>query len=157
VADSARADIAGSATTAANADKLDGRDSSAFMQGAGEVVRGARAIPQSSGGWYMFLTTVYPQLKLGYICPADLNANGTIVFQNNSPEIVNVFIDNGDANPQYRQVAANGGEWRMLGAATGERLTIQVQGSQVATIEAFTAHRAASNDCHTQAMAIISR
>ncbi len=145
-----------------DADALDGIDSKGFIQGGGEVKRGARAFAAGYPGWGAFLTTPnitgtpnIGGLTIGYLCPSDLTQNGVIVIRNDSGEAVNVFLDNGGVNPLYQQLAANGGRWDNYAAATGEHYTIQVQGTHVTTIEAFTVHRTA--DCHTQGMATVSR
>ena len=70
-------------------------------------------------------------------------------------ETVNVFSDNGSANPGYERLLP--GEFSGRGtAAIGERITLQVQGNYAATIEAFSAHRTDDNRCHVQARAPIS-
>ena len=40
---------------------------------------------------------------------------------------------------------------------TGERITFQVQGTYVATIEVFSVHRTSDNKCHVQAQALVTR
>ena len=146
----------GKTQKAADSDKLDGLDSTQFVQGKGQALHGARAVPQNSGGYFTVLTTQTPNLLVGYTCPADLTANGWLVFINQSSETMNVFSDNGSTNPNdYRQLAPNGGRVDQLAAASGEHVTFQVQGTNVATIEVFTVHR--TNDCHTQAQALITR
>lgn len=146
----------GKTAKAADSDRLDGLDSTQFVQGRGQALHGARAVPQNSGGYFTVLATQTPDLLVGYTCPADLAANGVLVFINHSSETLNVFSDNGSINPNdYRQLAPNGGRFDQAAAASGEHVTFQVQGTSVATIEVFTAHRA--NDCHTQAQALITR
>jgi hypothetical protein len=142
---------------ASDADRLDGIDSSSFVMGPGQVYRGARAVPQNSGGYFTVLNTTTPNLTVGYNCPADLTTNGVLVFINNSPELVNVFSDNGSTNPEYRQLGANGGRWDQFSAPGGEHITLQVQGSQVTTLEIFSAHRAPSSDCHIEVEAVVAR
>jgi hypothetical protein len=143
---------------AADADLLDGRDSTSFMLGSGEVYKGARAILKNSPSAYEVLSTATPDLTVYYSCPADLSINGTMVFINHSPELVNVFSDNGTTNPEYRQLPASGGRWDQFMAAGGEHITIQVQGSfTVTTFQIFSVHRPSSNDCHVEAQAVVSR
>jgi hypothetical protein len=127
------------------------------MFGPGQVYQGKTALPATSGGWYPVLTTTNPALIVGYNCPADLNTNGVLVFVNNSPEVVNVFSDNGGPDPAYQQLAANGGRWDQFSNKAGEHITIQVQGSQVTTFEIFAVHRNSSNDCHIEAQAVVAR
>ncbi len=140
---------------ALDAEKLDGRDSSEFMQGRGQALHGAQAIPQGNVGWRTVVTLNQPEIVIGYTCPADLATNGVLVIRNDSPQLVNVFSDNGSGNPEYRQLAASGGRWDQWAAATGERITVQVQGSQMATVDVFSVHR--TTDCHVQAQAVITR
>lgn len=140
---------------AVDSERLDGRDSSDFMQGRGQAVHGAQATPEGNPGWRAILTLNQPEIVIGYLCPTDVTTNGTLVIRNDSPAAVNVFSDNGSSNPEYRQLAAGGGRWDQWAAATGEHITVQIQGSQVATVEVFSVHRTA--DCHVQAQAIITR
>jgi hypothetical protein len=141
--------------TAANADYLDGFDSADFIQGQGAVVHGARALAPNTGGWLTVLLTSNPQLRVAYNCPATLTNAGILVFINESNELVNAFWDNGSENPEYLQLAANGGRHDLFAAAVGEHYTWQVQGSQITTFEIFSVHRA--TDCHVEVEAVISR
>jgi hypothetical protein len=146
-----------SAGKATDADRLDGIDSSAFARGPGQIVHGALAIGAGSDGWKEVLETTQPYFTIAYTCPADLNATGILVLMNDSPELVNVFIDNGGTNPVYLQLTATGGHGDQPAAAAGEHFTVQVQGSYVGTFEIFSAHRPASNDCHVQVQAVLTR
>ncbi|MGI8860542.1 MAG: hypothetical protein ACR2HO_10390 [Rubrobacteraceae bacterium] len=70
-----------------------------------------------------------PDLWISYDCRPDLSLNGWVGIKNASvSETLNVFSDNGLENPSYRQLLP--GEFFSQGsAATGERITFQVQGS----------------------------
>jgi hypothetical protein len=138
-----------------NAQWLDGIDSADFMQGRGSVVKGARALPPDGTLAYVVLQTSNPSFRVAYNCPANLAAAGVVVFINDNGEDVNAFWDNGTADPEYQQLAANGGRHDVFASAKGEHYTIQVQGSQITTFEIFSVHRA--SDCHIQAQAVISR
>ena len=151
------ASFAADAAHAGTADLFAGFGPSAFTQGPGQNVKGAAAIPKGNGFAAIFLATSSPDLLFAYNCPADLATVGVLVFANNSTELVNVFYDNGGENPVYAQVAANGGRLDLPAAPAGERYTFQVQGSQITTAEIFSVHRPASNDCHTEGQALISR
>lgn len=148
-----------SLATVRNADKLDGLDSSAFVQGRGAVEEGAAAIGAGNGFAQIVLATADPAIVVAYNCPADLTQNGVLVFANNSSDLANVFSDNGGTSPEYRQVPGIGGRWDQFAAATGEHVTFQIQigGPKIMTIEVFSVHRAASNDCHVAALATTHR
>lgn len=141
-----------------NADTLDGLDSGAFVQGPGAVYRGAVAIPAGNGFNQVFLATADPAIELGYNCPATLSQNGTLAISNLTTDVVNVFSDNGSTNPTYFQLTA-GLRFDQDAAALGEHITFQVQtgGPKIMTIEVFSVHRAASGDCHVQALATLHR
>lgn len=150
-------DFLASGAQAADSDRLDGLDSASFVRGPGQIYRGAIAIPRVNGGWRTVLTTANPSLTVGYLCRADLTTNGIVVLRNDGAETVNVFADNGGADPMYRQLGPNGGRWDSWGAASGEHLTVQVQGAQMATLEIFSVHRPDMDNCHVQATAVVSR
>ncbi len=144
-------------TLGIDASTVDGWDSSAFIRGPGQIYRGAIAIPRGNIGWRTVLTTANPSLTIGYLCPADLSANGLFVLRNDGNETVNVFLDNGGTAPGYFQLGPNGGRFDPFAAANGEHFTVQVQGANIATLELFSVHRPGLSDCHVQAQAIVSR
>ncbi len=147
-----------------NADQLDGKDSSAFVQGGGSATRGALAI--SPGAFSTFLAT--PEFRLSYSCPAsDITTNnGTLRVRNlSATETVNLFSDNGGTNPNhYGPLNTDDGsandpdsKFDQAAAATGEFVTFGMQGSYVATIQVFSVHRASDNKCHVQGQALITK
>lgn len=146
----------GKTDKAADADRLDGKDSTEFVQGRGQALHGARALGLSGVNWVPFLVTPNPGgITIGYQCPASVSSNGLLVIRNDSGETVNVFADNGLDGPAYRQLGPNGGRWDQQAAAGGEHITFQVQGTIITTIEVFSVHRA--TDCHVQAQALVTR
>ena len=69
-------------------------------------------------------------------------------------ETVNVFSDNGGANPNaYRQLI-NEDFISQSAAASGEHITFQVQGAGMVTIEVFSMHRSSDSKCHVQAQGV---
>ena len=138
-----------------DADRLDGKDSTDFIQGRGIAKHSAVAIMPGNNIWFWQLGD--PGLWFSYDCRNDLAANGSVGIKNvSTSETVNVFSDNGSTDPSYRQLAPN--EFYSQGAsATGEHITFQVQGSYVATIEIYSLHRTSDNRCHVQAQALITR
>ena len=144
------------ANYAYNADTLDSHDSGDFVFGPGQTFKGASAIPPGLGFAAIFLDVHVPELVVAYFCPSDLATNGTLVLRNDSSETVNVFSDNGGSNPEYRSLTS-GAQWNQLASLAGEHVTFQVQGSQITTLEIFSVHRPASNDCHAEGQAFVSR
>lgn len=130
-----------------NADKLDGQDSSAFFSGGGYIKSGAVALTNNSIS--NVLQTA--QLTVSYHCPDNLAADGMFEFQNGG-ETVNYFSDNGGTNPVFGSLGP-WASWFQSAAPSGEHITFQVQGSFIATVEAFSLHRA--SDCHTQAQIVM--
>jgi hypothetical protein len=139
---------------AVNSNTLDGWDSTDFVRGPGQIFKGARALSPDGSVWHPVISTQQPGITVGYNCPANLGNNGVIVFRNDSNETVNVFSDNGGTNPAYQQLGP-GGRWDQWGAASGEHISFQVQGSSIVHIEWYSVHRA--GDCHTQAVATVAR
>jgi hypothetical protein len=138
-----------------NAQLLDGTDSADFIHGRGTVVGAARALQPDGSLSYVVMQTTNPSFRVAYNCPNNLTTNGVLVFINDNAELVNVFWDNGTADPEYMQLAANGGRHDVFASPNGEHYTIQVQGSQITTFEIFSTHR--PSDCHIQAQAVITR
>src|SRR4051812_5537442 len=85
-----------------DADKLDGKDSSAFIQGPGQAGEQAVAIPAGQNLWLG--NPLLGFLRLIYACPANPASNGTFAFNNDSGSVANVFVESGGANPSYYQM-----------------------------------------------------
>lgn len=136
-----------------DADSLDGKDSSQFIEGSGKVQSYAAAGapggyigPYFQGGFF----------RVAYFCPSTLTNNGEVFFRNLAGEQINLFFDNGGTNPTYVQLA-NDQTYQPPGNASGEFVTYQVHSPThgVATISVMTVHRA--NDCHIQAQAVVDK
>jgi hypothetical protein len=133
----------------------DSEVSNGFIQGRGVAQHRALAINPVNNVWFWEMGN--PPLSLSYDCRSDLALNGFVGIKNTSAtETVNVFSDNGDSNPSYRQLAPND-FFSQGAAAAGEHITFQVQGTYVATIEVFSVHRTSDNKCHVQAQALVTR
>jgi hypothetical protein len=133
----------------------DSEVSNGYIQGRGLAQHRARAF--SPGENLFFWQMSDPPLSLSYECRSDLALNGFVGIKNTSAtESVNVFSDNGDSNPSYRQLAPND-FFSQGAAAAGEHITFQVQGTYVATIEVFSVHRTSDNKCHVQAQALVTK
>lgn len=142
----------GSNAKAADADLLDGQNSTAFMAGPGKVIEEAVAFPPGASGGIMLEDGF---LNIQYQCPDVLSDNGAVGFLNLTNGTVNLFVDNGSTNPTYQQVAPGPLSLHTANAA-GEFLTFQVHAPNVgmATIHVMSVHRA--SDCFIQAQAVIS-
>lgn len=142
-----------------NSDKLDGKDSSQLVQGNGTTSRGQVALPPGTEA--TILTTSNPNVQLSYVCPGTLANDGQLKIKNTSAELVNFFVKE-DRGPTFYAQLQPGGTADTGMVSSGDHATIQVQGTSLVTIEAFTAHRPSgiiftSNDCHTQAQALVTR
>jgi hypothetical protein len=145
-----------------NADKIDGKEASEFVQGNGRVMDGAAALcPGCSSS--VILHNQSPFIDIEYECPSDLTSNGTLVIYAFGTETLNMFSDNGLADPNaYRRLIPGvddegnpePAEYSQPAAANGEHITFQVQGAGMATIEVFSVHR--SGDCHVQAQGLFT-
>ncbi len=137
-----------------DADKLDGLDSTAFMQGGGSA--DGQAIAEVPGA-NNFLGPAFGGLvRLQYQCPPSVGSNGTLKIINASGGIANFFVDSGGANPDYVQLGS-GGFVAYPGSAGGESFSIQAQGAPgVASIEVASVHRSGTNDCHAQALGVLA-
>jgi hypothetical protein len=130
-----------------NADKLDGLDSTEFVQG---IVDGQSI--DLAPNTISLLGPSVGLVRLRYSCPSNIGGNGTMRITNASTGFANFFVDSGGANPDYFALGA-GGFIDYPAAAGGESFSIQAQGAPgVLTAEVASVHRAGSNDCHAQAL-----
>lgn len=146
----------GANAKAADADKLDGLDSTQFIQGGGMAQRGAAAV--SPGAFLTIMQT--PEIRIAYSCPASdiVNNNGILRIRNvGATETVNLFSDNGGTNPNHYGTLAPDAVFDQFAAASGELVTFGVQGSYVATAQVFSVHRASDNTCHVQAQVLVTK
>ncbi|MDQ2983305.1 MAG: hypothetical protein M3R70_05195 [Actinomycetota bacterium] len=142
-------DIAGKVN---DSDKLDGIDSTGFVQGGGKAT--GQAIAEAPGVHLFLGPPMGGFLRLSYACPATLANNGTFKIYNDSGSDANVFVESGAANPNYYALAP-GGQINLPAAPAGDSWHIQAQGALgVLTIEAASVHRA--SDCHAQAQALLT-
>lgn len=145
---------------AADADKLDGKDSAAFIEGGPSGLGGSAAgsaIAVNPGEFINIFET--PNFRVAYECPgADItNNNGRLRIRNLGTQTVNVFSDNGGTNPNHYGSLAPDAVFDQGAAAGGEFVTFGMQGTYVATIQAFSVHRASDNKCHIQTQALTTR
>ena len=114
----------GKTETAANADTLDGHDSTEFLQGNdGDAITGAQAIPSGTNDRLVLQHSDHsPEISIFYFCPSNLSNNGTLRIRNNGEEPINVFSDNGDTSPNaYKQLSHTQG-FDQLAAASKAHL-----------------------------------
>jgi hypothetical protein len=137
-----------------NADMLDGRDATQFINGKGAVT--SYAIALSAGGISPVIwgpTNDAPEWSIGYVCPSNLATNGTIRILANFPGPLNLFLDQGLSDPEYI-VLPNNVEITRPTNKSGEWVHMQMQSPAgwIADIDLFSVHRA--NDCHIQSVAL---
>lgn len=160
-----------------DADKLDGKDSTAFMPSTARFVdRGwlaesadqmgfdARDVPAGETQLYAFGVR---NLAIHYQCPANPATTNGIATIDIDGYAGNLFIDNGGENPDYVRVPDQLGWQRNVPtAASGEALTIQFQDGHgrytsdpdddwLSTIIFFSVHRPGlqgvnAGYCHVQ-------
>jgi hypothetical protein len=152
------ADITSGTLAEARIDNSIARDSevsNSFVQGRGKAHHFAHAL---APGQHLFLFETdlnqSPAVRTSFACPSTRTNTGTLRFYNVGSDTINVFADNGEANPQYRSLAPNE-QFDLPTHPDGEQITYQVQGAGVATIEVHTVNRA--SDCHYQAQGIVTR
>ena len=93
-------------------------------------------------------------LRLSYFCPNPTTNTGFLWVYNDSGSVANVFIESGEGNPTYRQMAA-GANFFVGASPSGDSFHIQAQGALgILTIEAATVNRA--SDCHAQAQGVLT-
>ena len=137
-----------------DADKLDGRDSAQFIQGRGKV--DGQAAGLDPGAWLLLGPPLHDFLELSYKCPNGSPAatNGHLVIQNRSGHLANVFLESGEPNPTYRQMADDE-VWEVGALAAGDSWLIRAQGPLgIISIDVATAHRA--GDCHAHAQGVFT-
>jgi len=144
--------------SAANANTLDGKDSSEFAPAEAYVRGTGRVVPQALAVQPGANTFLGPPmagfLRLSYFCPSPTSNTGFLWVYNDSGSVANVFVDNGESNPTYRQMAA-GANFFVPANPAGEAYSIQAQGALgIQTIQIATANRA--GDCHAQAQAVLA-
>ena len=151
-------EITSGAVAEAHIDNAIARDSevaNGFIEGRGLARHRAEAMPPDGSFYNIFFELPDPGLLLSYRCPTDLTTNGWLRIRNTGSNTVNVFSDNGSTNPNHFGELAPNGAFEQGAAASGEYITLQVQGSTVTTIDVFSAHR--SGDCHVQAQALVTK
>jgi hypothetical protein len=136
---------------AADAEKLDGLDSSQLVQGTGSVWRHSQVrSPGDNDFQYIGAPSPFPgalgELVLGYTCPNPLTNNGNLRIRNTSAETLDVFTDNGSSNPLYFQLGPNA-PFDQPAAPTGEQITFHTHSTSGRTwwIVVSSVHRA--SDC----------
>ena len=143
-----------SASSSEDSERLDGIDASGYVRGGGFA--DGQAIAEAPGANNFLGPATGGLMRLSYVCPASLGNPGVLTIHNASGGVANVFVDSGGANPDYVQLSA-GGFITYPAAAGGESFSIQAQGGPgVETIQAATVHRNASNDCHAQALLMVT-
>jgi len=139
-----------------NADMLDGKDSTEFIGGKGAVV--SRAVAMGPGGVSVVLfgpSASDVRWQIAYVCPNNLADNGTYRILANFPGPLNLFFDEGGADPEYIALPNNVEITRPANKA-GEWAHLQMQSPDgwIADIDVFSVHRA--TDCHAQGLAVTS-
>ena len=130
-----------------------------FVRGSGRAIGRARAIP--AGFFGTMLGTLFgdPEVpfNLFYHCPATPpTENGLWRFRNDGGEAMNLFVDDGGANPAFAGELTAGAETALAAAPGGEYMVFSAHyaNGRIFTISGFSYHRA--SDCHVQAQAVLT-
>ena len=140
-----------------NADKLDGIDSTGFINGVGTAT--AVAIPINPGAQSAF--TFGPGWTVAYTCPANTaNPGGLAIINgavvNGSSVGTNLFFEPTVSTPVYDQMPPNSGTANLPATPSGQVWEFRMQtNGYIATLEVATVNRA--NDCHFQAQALVTK
>lgn len=141
----------GTNAKAADAELLDGQDSTSFMAGPGKVIDGAVAVSANNHADVLIEPGLF---VVTYYCPAVLSNNGNVALQNLRSGFLDVFLDDGSDNPSYEQLISFDFVFPPTSAA-GEGLMFQIHAPNgTATVHVMSVHRA--SECHVQAQAMIS-
>jgi hypothetical protein len=143
---------------AADAEKLDGLDSTQFMQGNGQAIGAAIAVPVNTfqHNRLVELGALASNDYLGIYFNCTSTSTDAIYIQNFGATAVNLFFESGGDNPDYRQISGNRGSIEFPASKSGDSFHLQIHGPfGVATLEIATVHRA--NDCHAQAQGVLTK
>jgi hypothetical protein len=138
-----------------NADQIDGKDFSGFVQGNATVRYRKVEIPAGTSAPIINFSD--PALRVSYGCPSSPQTTNGVMFINYSgSEPVNVFFARHSSSSTHHHLLEPGGlDSFSLGVQSTEHVTFQAQGTNLATIEVFTVER--TSDCHAQAQALVTR
>ena len=140
--------------TAANADTLDGLDYTEFMPNTQGQIRSFAGLTGADADTPRRGTSNW---EVWYSCPnasPTSSANGTLHFRNLSSGTINLFIDNGSSNPAHTTLAA-GAQRDEAALAAGEAIEFDAQGfadGRIAHARVLTRNR--TTDCQWQFWAI---
>jgi hypothetical protein len=146
----------GKSAKAADADKLDGLDSTALVRGNAEVISAAAANPVDNQKRRLFINDV---LQVQVDCTTSNYTADGVVLWNNSDTPLNLFVESGGDNPDYYQLAAFGTAASLVyldARKAGDSFHVQAQNARgIVTFDIATVHRA--SDCHAQAQGLLTR
>jgi hypothetical protein len=143
---------------AADAERLDGLDSTQFIQGSGQAIGAAIAVPVNTFQSHRLVEfgTLASNDYFGVYFRCTSTSTDAIFIQNFGTSAVNLFFESGGANPDYHQIAGNRGSVEFPASKTGDSFHLQIHGPfGLATLEIATVHRA--NDCHAQAQGVLTK
>jgi hypothetical protein len=139
-------------------DDIDESSLAGLIRGSGQVRGRPRAV---SAGFYAnvigpFVGDPTP-FTLSYHCPSSpASQNGAWRFLNETGDSINLFADNGSSSPSFAGEVAGDGDHFEEAYFGGEYIVLSAQypNGTIATIDAFSRHRA--TDCHAQAQAVLT-
>jgi hypothetical protein len=150
-------------STLYNDDSLTGDDInesslSGLIRGSGEIFGRPRAVP---AGFYANVIGPFvgdgTPFTLSYHCPSSpASQNGAWRFLNETGDSINLFADNGSSSPSFAGEVAGDADHFEAAYFGGEYIVLSAQypNGTIATIDAFSRHRA--TDCHAQAQAVLT-
>jgi len=149
-------DVDESSLAGVNADALDGADSSAFLRGSGRVIGTDRTIQAGDEETLLLADPLDVPFNLRYDCPnSPPTQNGAWQFDNEEPDPITLFIDNGSSSPSFAGELPGNGTFHREPTFFGseyETFSALYPDGRIATTSAFSLHRATDCRVHLQVL-----
>jgi hypothetical protein len=137
-----------------NADTLDGKDSTEFVQGGGRLLSN-RSVALNNQTVFALDVPGFFQIFLA--CDADGSGFNNIAYRSESSEDLEVFFDNGSGNPERRAIAG-GDTTTFSNSATpaGELNIVQVSAPSGKVLTAWVTSASRGSDCIVNAQGTLT-
>src|SRR3954462_12718889 len=137
-----------------NADTLDGKDSTEFVQGGGRLLSNRSVALDNQT---VFALDVPGFFQIFLACDADGSGFNNIAYRSESSEGLEVFFDNGSGNPERRAIAG-GDTTTFSNSATpaGELNIVQVSAPSGKVLTAWVTSASRGSDCIVNAQGTLT-